>query len=100
MLCNLGQKALCLVSFLFSFLAFSGVYADAKLAQRIAEADIGYGEYLAGECVICHKGKSAGSIIPIIAGINAKYFIDKINAYRNKKLKNTVMQMVSKRLDE
>ena len=34
--------------------AISNALAQADLADQIAKADIGYGEYLAGECVTCH----------------------------------------------
>ena len=100
-MCNiLRHKALYLLSCLLSFLAFSSAHADAELLKKIAKADVGYGEYLAGECVTCHKKKGATSGIPVIAGINAKTFVKKINGYRNKTLKNKVMQMIARRLDE
>ena len=70
------------------------------MLKKIAKADIAYGEYLAGECVTCHKKKGASSGIPVIAGINAKTFVEKIKGYRDRTLKNKVMQMVARRLDE
>ena len=100
-MCNIFRlKALCLIPCLLSSLAFSDAHADTELLKKIAKADIGYGEYLAGECVTCHKKKGATSGIPVIAGINAKTFVKKINGYRNKTLKNKVMQMIARRLDE
>ena len=93
-------KALCLISCLLTSLNFSGAHADAELLKKIAEADIEYGEYLAGECVTCHKKKGASSGIPVIAGINAKTFVEKITGFRNGTLQNKVMQMVARRLDE
>ena len=100
-MCNmLRLRALCLISYLLTPLTFSAAHADADLLKKIAKADIGYGEYLAGECVTCHKKKGASSGIPIIAGINAKTFVQKINGYRNKTLNNKVMQMIARRLDE
>ena len=100
-MCNIFRlRALCLISYLLTPLTFNAAHADAELLKKIAKADIGYGAYLAGECVTCHKKKGAGSGIPVIAGINAKTFVQKINGYRNKTLKNKVMQMIAKRLDE
>ncbi len=100
-MCNiLRHKALYLLSCLLTSLTFSSAHADAELLKKIAKADIAYGEYLAGECVTCHKKKGASSGIPVIAGINAKTFVEKIKGYRNRTLKNKVMQMVARRLDE
>ncbi len=100
-MCNiLRLRALFLISCLLSFLAFREAHADAELLKKIAQADIGYGEYLAGECVTCHKKQGASSGIPVIAGINAKTFVKKITGYRDRTLKNKVMQMVARRLDE
>ena len=93
-------RALCWITCLLTSLTFSGAHADAELLKKIAKADVGYGEYLAGECVTCHKKKGGSSGIPIIAGINAKTFVEKITGYRNKTLKNKVMQMIARRLDE
>ena len=97
---TLRLRALCWITCLLTSLTFSGAHADAELLKKIAKADVGYGEYLAGECVTCHKKKGATSGIPVIAGINAKTFVKKINGYRNKTLKNKVMQMIARRLDE
>ena len=100
-MCNiLRLRALCFISCLLTALTNSGAHADADLLNKIAKADIGYGEYLAGECVTCHKKKGASSGIPVIAGINPKTFVQKINGYRNKTLKNKVMQMIARRLNE
>ena len=38
-----------------TFGAISGAAAQADLADQIAKADLGYGEYLAGECSACTK---------------------------------------------
>ncbi len=100
-MCNtIRLRALCLISCLLTSLTFSGAHADTELLEKIAKADIGYGEYLAGECVTCHKNQGASSGIPVIAGINAKTFVEKITGYRNRTLKNEVMRMIAKRLDE
>ena len=100
-MCNTPRlRASCLIVCLLTPLTFSGAHADAELMKKIAKADVGYGEYLAGECVTCHKKKGGSSGIPVIAGIKAKTFVEKITGYRNKTLKNKVMQMIARRLDE
>ena len=76
----------------------SGALAQTDLADQIAKADLGYGEYLAGECVTCHRKSGAG--IPQINGIEAETFVTIMNAYRSKELDNKVMQMMAGRLDD
>jgi len=80
------------------FGAISGAVAQTDLADQIAKADLGYGEYLAGECVTCHRKSGAG--IPQINGIEAETFVATIKAYRSKELDNKVMQMMAGRLDD
>ena len=80
------------------FGAISGAVAQTDLADQIAKADLGYGEYLAGECVTCHRKSGAG--IPQINGIEAKTFVTIMKAYRSKELDNKVMQMMAGRLDD
>ena len=76
----------------------SGAVAQTDLADQIAKADLGYGEYLAGECVTCHRKSGPG--IPQINGIDAETFVIIMNAYRSKELDNKVMQMMAGRLDD
>ena len=76
----------------------SGAVAQTDLADQIAKADLGYGEYLAGECVTCHRKSGAG--IPQINGIEAETFVTIMNAYRSKELDNKIMQMMAGRLDD
>ena len=80
------------------FGAISSAVGQTDLADQIAKADLGYGEYLAGECVTCHRKSGAG--IPQINGIKAKTFVTIIKAYRSKELDNKVMQMMAGRLDD
>ena len=80
------------------FGAISGAVAQTDFADQIAKADLGYGEYLAGECVTCHRKSGAG--IPQINGVEAETFVSIMNAYRNKELDNKVMQMMAGRLDD
>ena len=39
--------------------AISNAVAQTDLTDQIAKADLGYGEYLAGECVTCHRKSGA-----------------------------------------
>ena len=80
------------------FGAISSAVGQTDLADQIAKADLGYGEYLAGECVTCHRKSGAG--IPQINGIEAETFVTAIKAYRSKELDNKVMQMMAGRLDD
>ena len=80
------------------FGVISGAVAQTDLADQIAKADLGYGKYLAGECVTCHRKSGAG--IPQINGIEAETFVTIMKAYRSKELDNKVMQMMAGRLDD
>ena len=80
------------------FGAISSAVGQTDLADQIAKADLGYGEYLAGECLTCHRKSGAG--IPQINGIEAETFVTTIKAYRSKELDNKVMQMMAGRLDD
>jgi cytochrome c553 len=80
------------------FGAISSAVGQTDLADQIAKADLGYGEYLAGECVTCHQKSGAG--IPQINGIETETFVTIMKAYRSKELDNKVMQMMAGRLDD
>ncbi|MDB4599588.1 c-type cytochrome [bacterium] len=80
------------------FGAISGAVAQTDLADQIAKADLGYGEYLAGECAACHQKSGKG--IPQINGIEAETFVTIVKAYRSKERDNKVMQMMAGRLDD
>ena len=62
-------------------------------------ADIAYGEYLAGECVTCHRSGSSEGSIPNIAGVNAKIIASALHSFQTKERENKVMQLVAERLD-
>ena len=93
-----GQVRLWALALAMMFGAISNAAAQADLADQIAKADLGYGEYLAGECAACHQKSGKG--IPQINGIEAKTFVAIIKAYRSKELDNKVMQMMAGRLDD
>ena len=84
--------------FAVMFGAISNATAQTDLADQITKADLGYGEYLAGECVTCHRNSGTG--IPQINGIEAETFVIIMKAYRSKDLDNKVMQMMAGRLDD
>ena len=93
-----GQVRLWALALAMMFGAISNATAQADLADQIAKADLGYGEYLAGECAACHQKSGKG--IPQINGIEAETFVTIMNAYRSKELDNKVMQMIAGRLDD
>ena len=81
------------------FLAAS-LYASAVRAEDLlAGADIGYGEYLSGECVTCHSQNGTNSGIPAINGLDAEVFATVMHAYKVGDVEHPVMQMVAGRLD-
>jgi cytochrome c553 len=84
--------------FAVMFGAISNATAQTDLADQITKADLGYGEYLAGECVTCHRNSGRG--IRQINGIEAETFVIIMKAYRSKDLDNKVMQMMAGRLDD
>lgn len=74
-------------------------FAD-EIEAILAQGDLGYGEYLAGECVTCHHAKGEDKGIPSITGLEADSFVYLLKAYKDKELENEVMQLVAGRLDE
>ena len=82
-------------------ISISGVSIQSVRAENLLKnADIAYGEYLAGECVTCHRGGVANDGIPNITGMDAEAFVYIIQSYRSKELENKVMQLVAGRLDD
>jgi len=62
-------------------------------------ADLAYGEYLAGECVACHRaGVDAG--IPPINALPAAYFIEALKQYRDGERDHDLMRTVARSLGE
>ena len=82
---------------IFVFLGTS----NSVIAEDLLEnADLAYGEYLAGECVTCHSASGADPGLPSIIGLDAEGFAYMMHSYRNKELDNKVMQLVAGRLDD
>ena len=71
----------------------------ASAEDLLAGADVGYGEYLSGECVTCHSQKGIDKGIPVINGLDAEVFATVMHAYKVGDMEHPVMQMVAGRLD-
>jgi len=70
---------------------------DGEVDRVLAVSnDIGYGEYLAGECSSCHSiNQVAGSNVPKIHGVPAKSLVQALLEYRAKIRENTTMGNVA-----
>ena len=90
--------------FLLTFTAVISISVSSircvQAENLIKNADIAYGEYLAGESVTCHRSGTANDGIPNISGMSAEAFVYIIQSYRSKELENKVMQLVAGRLDD
>ena len=64
------------------------------------DADIAYGEYLATQCVTCHRGDVGTGAIPAIVGLPADYFAHAMRDYRSGARRNEVMRTVSQALGD
>ena len=86
--------------FSITFFLISMFFSGATSAEDLlAGADIGYGEYLSGECVTCHSQKGVDKGIPAINGLDAEVFASVMHAYKAGDMEHPVMQMVARRLD-
>jgi len=85
-----------LIAYCAAGLCFSGAAWAEKL---LTGADVGYGEYLSGECVTCHSQKGVDKGIPAINGLDAEVFATVMHAYKVGDMEHPVMQMVAGRLD-
>ena len=83
---------------LFAVLVICASTASAE--NLLAGADIGYGEYLSGECVTCHSQTGVDKGIPSINGLDAEVFASLMHAYKTGDMEHPVMQMVAGRLDD
>jgi len=81
--------------------AVAGVFFSsfAYAEDLLVGADVGYGEYLSGECVTCHSQNGADKGIPAINGLDAEVFASVMHAYKVGDMEHPVMQMVAGRLD-
>lgn len=88
-----------LITFATSTYIMMGSIEYCHAEDLLKNADIAYGEYLAGECVTCHRSGSSGGSIPNIAGVDAKIIASTLHSFKIKERENKVMQLVSERLD-
>ena len=84
------------ITFFVASLFFTGTVSADNLLDG---ADVGYGEYLSGECVTCHSPKGVDKGIPVINGLDAEVFATVMRSYKAGDIQHPVMQMVAGRLD-
>ena len=97
----LNRRSVAVEKFLITFFAASLICSSTASAENLlAGADIGYGEYLSGECVACHSQTGVDKGIPSINGLDAEGFATIMLAYKRGGIKHPVMQMVAGRLDD
>ena len=83
-----------------TFFAASLFFIGTARAENLLDgADVGYGEYLSGECVTCHSQKGVDKGIPVINGLDAEVFATVMHSYKAGDIQHPVMQMVAGRLD-
>jgi cytochrome c len=74
--------------------------ADLDPAILAIEGDPAYGEYLAGECTVCHQTDGDAAGIPSITGWPVEDFVIAMHAYRNNVRQNPTMNMMASRLSD
>lgn len=72
----------------------------ALLSCHAAAADLAFGQYLAGECVTCHRTDGAAKGIPPIVGWPSDTFVAALKAYKAKERANPIMQTIAGRLSD
>ncbi len=77
------------------FICLSFTYSP--IAINAMANDLAYGEYLAGECVACHRTNSETAIPPINA-LPAPYFIEALREYRDGERDHELMRSVARSL--
>ena len=85
--------------FIIVFAAGLSCFNAARAEDILAGADVGYGEYLSGECVSCHSQQGVDKGIPAINGLDAEVFATVMHSYKAGDIQHPVMQMVAGRLD-
>ncbi len=65
------------------------------LAWPSQAADLAFGEYLAGECLTCHRKDGQDKGIPSIIGWPTDQFVAVLQSYKQKDRPNQVMQSVT-----
>ena len=73
---------------------------DLDPAILALEGDAEYGEYLASECLTCHKADGTSDGIPSITLWETEDFVVAMYAYKRKLRPHPVMQMMAARLND
>ncbi|MFK7835710.1 MAG: c-type cytochrome [Sulfitobacter sp.] len=73
---------------------------DIDPAILALEGDAEYGEYLASECLTCHKADGTAEGIPSITLWDTEDFVIAMYAYKRKLRPHPVMQMMAGRLND
>lgn len=73
---------------------------DIDPAILALEGDPEYGEYLASECLTCHKSDGTSDGIPSITLWDTEDFVIAMHAYKRKLRPHPVMQMMAGRLND
>lgn len=81
-------------------LAGAGLATGVAGAGRAVAGDAALGQYLAGECVTCHRTDGASEGIPGIVGLPTDQFVGAMTAYRNKTRENPVMRTIAGQLND
>ena len=82
---------------MFTRVAISSAFLLLVAVSTSAAGDLAYGEYLAGECVACHRAGADGGIPPINA-LPAPYFIEALREYRDGERDHALMRTVARSL--
>ncbi len=80
----------------------SAAMQDDEAVQRILsqDADPDYGEYLAGECLTCHKAQGSTPGVPPIVGLSAAQFVRALLDYKEGVRTNQVMNLMAGNLGD
>ena len=84
---------------LFCRLMLSIVFVLLTGTSSSSAGDLAYGEYLAGECVACHRVNSE-TAIPPINSLPAPYFVEALREYRDGERDHELMRTVARSLGE
>ncbi len=77
------------------------VMAPAGTVMPAAHAaDTAFGQYLAGECVTCHRKGGENKGIPAIVGWPSDQFVAVLQSYKLKDRPNQIMQTIAGRLSD
>jgi cytochrome c len=70
------------------------------LNDNAQAADVAFGEYLAGECMTCHRKDGDVKGIPSIIGWPQDQFVAVLQSYKAKDRPNQIMQTITARLGD